>query len=196
MYRTSQRVKKMEELEQILLRHARLYPAMEPTDAVKLIYQNEFGGGHLIRDPEAARNYLRREYAATAKNTALPQWEDIGNGIIRVFLAALPEEDLDPLGRCFAASAEAHRGSREAFLAKLALLRAMTFAGAMPFSPEALDTYLKAYQAADFPAVSHSEAYRQAYRPAYRIVLKEFWRNPCVLGNHASIPQSAANRSV
>ena len=36
----------MDALEQILQDHARKYPKMEPTDAVKLIYQNEFGGGH------------------------------------------------------------------------------------------------------------------------------------------------------
>ena len=49
-------------LQDILLAHAKRYPQMRPTDAVKLIYQNEFGGGHLIRDEEAVLNYLRQEY--------------------------------------------------------------------------------------------------------------------------------------
>ena len=40
----------MFELERILRQHADSYPLLQPTDAVKLIYQNEFGGGHLIRD--------------------------------------------------------------------------------------------------------------------------------------------------
>jgi hypothetical protein len=168
----------MEELEQILLWHVRNYPAMMPTDAVKLIYQNEFGGGHLIRDPEAALDYLRREYAATPKDPSLPRWEEIGIGILRIFLAPLPEDTLEALGRCFIASAEAHRGCRESFLDKLMLLRSMTFAGIMPFSLAELDTCLKTYREADFPAVSHSEAYRQAYHPAYRIVLKKLWQNP------------------
>ena len=35
----------MEELDQILREHAMRYPKMQSTDAVKLIYQNEFGGG-------------------------------------------------------------------------------------------------------------------------------------------------------
>ena len=43
----------MEELEKILQDHAKRYPQMEPTDGVKLIYQNEFGGGHLIKDENA-----------------------------------------------------------------------------------------------------------------------------------------------
>ena len=47
----------METLALILASHAERYPLMEPTDAVKLIYQNEFGGGHLIRDEESCLNY-------------------------------------------------------------------------------------------------------------------------------------------
>ena len=46
----------MEELKVILITHANRYPLMQPQDAVKLIYQNEFGGGHLIRDEEACLN--------------------------------------------------------------------------------------------------------------------------------------------
>ena len=50
----------MFELETVLKAHAARYPKMEPTDAVKLLYQNEFGGGHLIRDRESWMAYLRR----------------------------------------------------------------------------------------------------------------------------------------
>ena len=100
----------MEELERILREHAERYPAMEPTDAVKLIYQNEFGGGHLIRDEEACLRYLRREYAAVERDTAMPLYEDIGNGLVRVNLAAVKEEELEQLGRDFIRSAAARHG--------------------------------------------------------------------------------------
>ena len=53
----------MFELEAILKIHVKRYPLMQPTDAVKLIYQNEFGGGHLIRDEEICLNYLRQDSA-------------------------------------------------------------------------------------------------------------------------------------
>ena len=56
----------METLSKILLNHAGRYPLMEPTDAVKLIYQNEFGGGHLIRDVDSCLNYLRQEYESVS----------------------------------------------------------------------------------------------------------------------------------
>lgn len=82
----------MEKLERILREHARRYPKMQPTDAVKLIYQNEFGGGHLIREEQVCMNYLRSEYASVEKDASIPLYEDIGNGIVRVNLAAVKEE--------------------------------------------------------------------------------------------------------
>ena len=41
------------EIIDILKIHTSVYPEMQPQDAVKLIYQNEFGGGHLIKEKEA-----------------------------------------------------------------------------------------------------------------------------------------------
>ena len=162
----------MRELEAILLEQARRYPKMEPTDAVKLIYQNEFGGGHLIRDGEACLAYLRAEYAAVEKNPAAARSEYIGNGISRVHLAALTEDELEDLGRAFIDSAAAHTGSMERFLEKLEVLRRLAGEGIFSFSTAELEEYLAAYERAGFPPVSHSPVYRAHYRPAYRVVCR------------------------
>ena len=165
----------MEELEQILREHAKRYPLMQPTDAVKLIYQNEFGGGHLIRDEEACLNYLRREYTSVAKDPTVPLYEDIGNGIIRVNLAAVKPEDLEQLGRAFIDSAAKHKGTMDRFLNKLEVLRKLANEGVFNFDTNALNAYLSEYEAAGYPAVSHSPEYRQAYKPAYRIIRKAYF---------------------
>ena len=162
----------MEELRAILIAHAKRYPLMQPTDAVKLIYQNEFGGGHLIRDEEACLNYLRQEYASVEKDSSVPLYEDIGNGIVRVNLAAVKEEDLEQLGQDFIASAAKHKGTLDSFLNKLEVLQTLTTEGGFAFDLDALNTYLSEYEAAGYPAVSHSEQYRQAYKPSYRVILK------------------------
>lgn len=163
---------KTDELQQILLDHAARYPAMEPTDGVKLIYQNEFGGGHLIKDEAACLAYLRREYELVEKSGQVPLYESIGNGIVRVNLAAVQETDLEKLGQAFIRSAAIHQGNLESFKEKLGLLRQMTQQHCFGFSSEALEAYLEAYEKAGFPPVSHSESYRAAYHPAYRIVCK------------------------
>ena len=165
----------MEELRAILIAHAKRYPLMQPTDAVKLIYQNEFGGGHLIQNEQACLNYLRREYADLEKDPTAPMYEDIGNGIVRVNLAALREEDLEQLGQDFIASAAKHKGTLDSFLNKLKVLQTLTTEGVFAFDLDALNAYLSEYKAVGYPAVSHSEQYRQAYTPAYRIIRKAYF---------------------
>lgn len=162
----------MEELKQILLDHSARYPKMQPCDAVKLIYQNEFGGGHLIKDEEMALGYLRREYASVEKDPAMAKREYIGNGIVRVFLAPLNPDELEQLGQQFLISAQACSGSKERFLLKLSLLQSLTSEGVFAFSEKELQDYLSKYEQAGYPMVSHSEIYRQAYQPAYRIILE------------------------
>ena len=165
----------MEELRAILIAHAKRYPLMQPIDAVKLIYQNEFGGGHLIRDEQACLNYLRREYADLEKDPTAPVYEDIGNGIVRVNLAAVKPEYLEQLGRAFIDSSAKHKGMLESFLNKLKVLETLTAEGVFPFDTNALNAYLSEYEAAGYPAVSHSPEYRQAYKPAYRRIRKAYF---------------------
>lgn len=160
----------MEELEQLLREHTKRYPLMQPTDTVKLLYQNEFGGGHLIHDEEACLNYLRREYASVEQDSTVPLYEDIGNGIVRVNLAAVKEEYLEQLGREFIRSAAEHKGDLSSFLSKLSVLKKLTAEGVFAFGTDTLDTYLTEYEKAGCPAVSHSSVYREAYKPAYRII--------------------------
>lgn len=161
-------------MKSILLAHARRYPLMEPTDAVKLIYQNEFGGGHLIQDETGCLNFLHREYTSTHQDPAAPLLEDIGNGMVRVNLAALDAcgYSVPELGKAFIRSAATHKGNPDSFRKKLSLLTELAQNGMMPFSPESLADYLAGYEHAGYPAVSHSETYRNAYHPAYRVVKK------------------------
>lgn len=165
----------MEELARILTSHAERYPAMQPGDAVKLVYQNEFGGGHMIRDKDSCLAFLGREYADTEKTPGASLWTDIGNGLIRVELVALPEAQLEYLGAAFFASAQRHSGSLPRFLDKLAVLRRLTREKVFSFSAEELEAYLQDYAQAGYPPVSHSPRYRSAYRPAYRVVCREIF---------------------
>ena len=163
----------METLEQVLRRHARKYPMMQPTDAVKLIYQNVFGGGHLIKNREACLRALQWEYENTPQEQHAPLLESIGNGLVRVMLNAIDGSgySIRQLGDDFIRSCEVHKGNLNGFLIKLDVLRKVTAFGAFGFTPEELEAYLEAYKEAGYPMVSHSEQYRQAYKPAYRILL-------------------------
>lgn len=164
------------ELLEILKVHAERYPLMRPGDAVKLIYQNEFGGGHLISDPEKSLEWIRREYAETASDPSMPLFEDIGNGIARLHFQPLDisKLSLEDVNALFVRSAERHKGDMESFRRKLEFLEENFDDIGYKFDRAALDDYLKRYREAGCPMVSHSEVYRKAYKPSYRVVVRSF----------------------
>ena len=168
----------MTEFGKLLEAHALRYSAMQPQDAVKLAYQSEFGGGHMIGDVEACKAYLAEEYAATVQDADTPLIEDIGGGMIRLQLAALDAEGITPAqaARLFIASANQPRGTKEGLLAKLECIREQAEAGVFGFDAAELAAYLQEYAAAGYPAVRHSEQYRAAYQPAYRVIDRRWMR--------------------
>ena len=150
---------------------------MEPQDVVKLLYQNEFGPGHLVTDPAACLQRLEDEYALVEVSEQVPLMEDIGNGLARVNLAGYKAKKmpLQDLAAAFMQSANQVKGEKGSFLEKLAWLKESY--GMLPcsFTYEELEVYLTRYMAEGCPVVSHSETYRKAYLPSYRVVLKTFY---------------------
>ncbi|MEG1548027.1 MAG: hypothetical protein RR527_04740 [Clostridia bacterium] len=145
------------ELDRIIERHKQRYPAMQPQDLVKLIYQNELGGGHMITDGCAALSQLIEECSDLAPEYG-EQFEDIGNGHMRLHLrpALASGVAMTTLCTMFMASAVRQRGSMKALVRKLNTL------------PES--SYVKSYINDGCNMVSHSKKYSEAYKPAYRVV--------------------------
>lgn len=151
---------------------------MQVTDAVKLLYQSEFGGGHMIANPEKSLSWICAERdAGDKKDASIPVLEEIGGGICRIGLHAL-DLGLAPetLNRMFVKTADRTVGSVEGFERKLELLRDLCREGRMPFAMEELECYLSEYKKQGYPPVSHSDRYREAYRPSYRVVSSAFTR--------------------
>ena len=71
----------LSELQRVLAGHAERYPLMRPTDAVKLVFQNEMGGGHLIADARKSLERLCTEAGQVPFDSAASLFEDIGNGL-------------------------------------------------------------------------------------------------------------------
>ncbi len=163
------------ELIKILKTHTEKYPLMQPCDAVKLLYQNEFGGGHLIPDPRHSLARLLEEYASLRPSASVSLYEKIGNGLVRVYLSAIKPEiySLQQLNRDFVESSAFHKGSLTSFISKLEILTAQFDTFSFSFSKESLFTYLEQYKKDGFPMVSHSAIYRNTYHPAYRVIRKE-----------------------
>lgn len=166
----------MEELEQILKDHAARYPRMEAVDYLKLVYQNEFGGGHLVSDEAGAEQAIRQEQEALgALAPSLTfRTEPIGNGLCRLPLNVLPQDGARALARICAASARQVQGSEAAFSDKLERLFALCESGQLPISRAQMENEARRYFADGLVPVSHSESYRAAYAPHYRVLQRRY----------------------
>lgn len=159
----------------VLERHFELYPLMTPQDAVKLLYQSEFGCGHFAPSPEMAREMLNRECAGLKKDETHLKTEPIGGGFVRVHLEPLvgDKSALNALATAFVRSAESPCGSMDGFKLRLDALKSMAEGGKTPFSALELAEFMAEYEKLGCPAVHHSEIYRKNYHPAYRVIKSE-----------------------
>ena len=116
---------KDQELLVVLKEHLDRYPKMQPQDVVKLLYQGEFGPGHMIKDPAASLKRLEDEYAHTEHAPRMGLTEDIGNGFVRVNLAALDMGvcSLEKLSALFVLSANQTSGDMNRFQEKLEMIK-------------------------------------------------------------------------
>lgn len=165
------------ELEKVLFEHSILYPRMDIEDFVKLVYQNEFGGGHMVLDEASSLARLTEEWNEPSYAEILgPLTEDIGNGIIRLNLRPAKRSGFSPMtvNRIFVLSANSIKGSTEYFKAKLDTLTRFCKSMALSFGPKELEVYLAGYEKSGYPPTSHSIAYREAYSPSYRVIRREY----------------------
>lgn len=154
---------------------------MEIRDAVKLLYQSEFGGGHMIVNPDKSLKRLKDEYdeekSRKQEEKAADAVEEIGNGICRLHLTAVEEGlSLETLNQMFVKTADSRVGKISRFEKELEQLVSCCQSGELPFPVSEVKAYLKEYQRQGYPAVSHSEAYKAAYQPSYRVVAECYAR--------------------
>lgn len=162
----------MNGMKNILTLHAQRYPAMKARDYVKLLYQSEFGPGHLV-DEEDALEALREEFTQAREERYAPEYavEAIGGGLCRAHLdpRIMTEEDLPLFSRCFVRSANP-RGTVEGLWEKLGELAGLVWTGELPLDPEELELFLALYESEGCPPIHHSDSYRELYRPHYRVM--------------------------
>lgn len=168
-------------IQDILAEQFARYPRMEPQDAVKLLYQAEFGPGHLIRDEKKCLDMIREEMAQCGETAPGERmYEPVGGGLCRWNLRPCRDRGIPPedICRLLTETAQSVRGDKRRFLGSLKMLEEMAEGDETPFEAIFLDIFLIQYRDKNCPPLHHSEAYRRAYRPAYRIVnqraLKEY----------------------
>lgn len=72
------------------------YPAMEPEDVVKFIFQALLGVGHLLSTADAVRDYISREMDGLQPNSDEPLYETLSPAWCRLNLRRAKAEHIQP----------------------------------------------------------------------------------------------------
>ncbi|NMB43619.1 MAG: hypothetical protein GX995_05770 [Clostridiales bacterium] len=165
--------------KQMLVDQFYKYPKMQIQDIVKLIYQSEFAGGHLISDKNKSLKYLQEELISISHNPTYKSqdlFENIGSNIYRLNIVPAVEAglSLDTINEIFVQTANNNKDSILNFERKLDILIEACKEGLLPFDITSIKKYLSNYKAQGYKAVSHTDIYRSNYYPAYRIISKEY----------------------
>lgn len=176
-----------------LTEQIRKHPSMMPQDVAKSCYQAAMGAEHLLRDEAAAKRYFNEEFE-TAEPHAGELFEYLSDEICRVDLGVWKAEGLPKewLFNMFVSTSTVNRGSREALEEYISVAESVLKNANVAFSIKEWCEFAKKYRAAGFPAIHHSDVYRQEERPTYRIVDSEFLTCLPVLKKAANIKMQRA----
>ncbi len=162
-------------MKELLIKHYHLYPKSQIQDMIKLIYQNEFAGGHMINDERESFKRLCEEVHHIKKIGMEKEiFEEIGNDLFRIHLHSIENIKLSTINQFFVISANTIKGSIESYLEKLNVLRKCITHKELPFSIDKYENYIKEYKKIGYPPVRHSEVYRNTYFPSYRVIKTQY----------------------
>ncbi len=183
----------MHQTETLLKEHFLAYPQLGVQDVCKFLFHGACGCEHMVSNESAALAYIEQEYARVDR-TAAPRTEPLDGAYSRVNLSCL-NGGLAPstLARLFYLSANKEVDGRELLEEKLKVAKNMIAEGTLPLDGAEFDRFLAAWRDAGYPAVHHSDAFREVYRPAYRVIANRFVKYLPLL---AAIDQMVDKESV
>ena len=161
----------------IMLNHLKKYPLMSVQDIYKLIYQAAMGPEHLIKDKDSSfdKLYFELEQIGSSSSQVLLEEIDPAGLLVRFNLFPFKENNGDPqkLFEAFFQTALEFKpvpGNMNHYCDEVIHLVEKNI---IIIDTIELKSFFQLKESHDFPAVHHSDIYRNAYRPAYRLILKE-----------------------
>lgn len=157
----------------LLSEHYQKYPCLQVTDIFKYIFQSSFGCEHMVSSLDFVTDYIRRESENCADSEELV--DTLDGAYARVHLSYLKRGlSTDTLAKLFFMSAKSEPNGKSELEQKLLVARELVLEGKLPFSACDFDTSVETWKVMGYPAVHHSEAFREKYKPSYRVVADKY----------------------
>ncbi len=158
----------------LLTAYCKAYPDLQLRDLLKFIYQSSFGCEHMVISCEKATAYIKEEYARGVSNSQ-PVIEPLDGDYTRVGLSYLNcGLSANTLGRLFLLSAKKEADGETKLINKLNTLKELIKENKLPFSLEEFDSETEQWKADGYPAIHHSDIFRESYAPSYRVIANKY----------------------
>lgn len=149
-------------------------PDAKLQDLFKFMYQSCFGCEHLVSDYDNALKWMLAE-AKTAESDDLPDVEYLEGEYCRVHLKAVKgRENLEKLCGLFIKSSQHYVDGTDRLERELTELMQHVQSGDIALNADELAKETDEWRKEGFPAIHHSDYFRNAHHPAYRVIKKEY----------------------
>lgn len=160
--------------EKLLRSHFNAYPKLQAEDIFKFLFQSVFGCEHMISSQAHAVSYLQKE-AQNADFCNAAKIERLDGNYSRVPLAYLGKGlNSTTLGKLFYLSASAPKGTVEQLESRLDIAERLITQRKIPLSIDDFKAACDRWKAEGYPALHHSDAFREAYHPSYRVISNKY----------------------
>ena len=159
--------------KKLILNHAKRYPKLKAQDIFKFIFQSAFGCEHLVSDKERVISYIEQEL----KNfpSAPSKIEELDGDYSRVHLGIIREGlSVTTLGNLFYLSAKKEANGMKQLTLSLKAVAELIDEGKLPVNKDEYYALLREWEEAGFPAIRHSDEFRENYKPCYRVIANRF----------------------
>ncbi len=165
---------KSDKTRQRLAEHYKNYPKLQIQDVFKFLHQSALGCEHIVSSLEKATEYIKEEYGrGVAENNIFV--EKLDGDYSRVYLSCMDYGvSAEALGEMLFLSAKKEIDGQSKLKKKLNIAEKMITENLLPFNIDEFREAVQKWEKEGFPAIHHSEIFREAYKPAYRVVSDKY----------------------
>ncbi len=169
----SERSGTMNKTRELLINHYNTYPNLQIHDVFKFLFQSAFGCEHLVSSLETATEYISSEYAEVRAVQA--EVEPLDGEYGRVPLSYM-EKGLtaETFGKLFVSSSKREENGLTDLKNKLNTASELVREGKLPFSDKDFLESVSEWERSGYPAVRHSQIFRENYSPSYRVIANNY----------------------
>jgi hypothetical protein len=160
--------------KKLLIEHYKKYPKLQIQDLFKFLFQSSFGCEHMISSLDFVTNYIIKE-ASTIEQKNIHLVEQLDGSYSRVHLSYL-KKWLSPytLGKLFYLSAKKEVNGLKDLKEKIIAAKELIQDGLLPFSADDFNTAIDEWSKKGYPAINHSNIFRNEYGPSYRVIADKY----------------------